>query len=325
MGEIAVKLDAPVHCRRLSATLNWRTHGKGNSDEGKGESLALFEGDWTPGEHRYSFRFMAPAAPATHHGQLINVDHYVVARADIPWASDPKAEADILIEGGDAADFTTTGAAKTVSPAEVQKVMGIVPNLAIGCGGIVALICLAVMGVALVASVRRGSGVVGILLDELGTIPAPLFLAAGLFGVWWGVVHKMRAARLGEPEVSVEPKKPRVGGMVSVEFVINPRTDVALEDVSFDLVCTETATSGSGTNKTRHNHELVRAGQVIDHGGLTIPAGQPVRRNGQLAIPAGSPVSFASESNRVAWHVEARVRVQGWPAWSIQVPLTVKA
>jgi hypothetical protein len=268
---------------------------------------------------------MTPAAPATHHGQLVNVDHYVVARADIPWASDPKAEADILIEGGDAADFTKTGAAKAPSPAEVQKVMGIVPNLAIGCGGLVSLICLAFMGVALAESVRRGSGVMGIVLDVLGTVPAPLFLAAGLFGVGWGVVHKMRAARLGEPEVSVEPKKPKVGGVVSVEFVINPRTDVVLDDVSFDLVCTETATSGSGTNKTRHNHELVRTGQVVDPGGVTLPGGQPVRRKGQLAIPQGSPVSFGSESNRVAWSVEARVRVQGWPAWSVQVPLTVKA
>jgi hypothetical protein len=321
---VAVDLDAPVQCRRLSVTLNWRTHGKGNSDEGKGEKVALFEGEWTAGEHRYPFRFMAPSAPATHHGQLVNVDHYVVARADIPWASDPKAEADILIEGGDAADFTGSPR-KTVSPADVQKAMGVVPNVAIGCGGVVALICLVIMGIALGASVRRGSGVIGILLDVLGTIPAPLFLVAGLFGVGWGVMRKMRAARLGEPEVSVEPLEPRIGGMVSVEVVINPRTDVALEDVSFDLVCTETATTGSGTNETRHHHELVRAGQVMDGGGTTLPAGQAVHRKGRLAIPAGSPVSFSSANNRVAWIVQARVRVSGWPAWSIDVPVTVKA
>jgi hypothetical protein len=267
---------------------------------------------------------MAPSAPATHHGQLVNVDHYIVARADIPWASDPKAEADILIEGGDAADFTS-GTKKAPAPAELQKVMKVVPNIAIGCGGVVALICLVVMGVALGASVRRGSGVGGILLDVLGTLPAPLFLVAGLFGVGWGAMRKMRAARLGEPEVSVEPREPRVGGMVSVEVVINPRTDVALEDVSFDLVCTETATTGSGTNETRHHHELVRTGQVLDGGGTTLPAGQLARRKGRLALPAGSPVTFSSANNRVAWIVQARVRASDWPAWSIDVPLTVKA
>jgi hypothetical protein len=319
-----VTLDAAVQCRRLSATLNWRTHGKGNTDEGKGETMALFEGEWTPGEHRYPFRFMAPSAPATHHGQLVNVDHYVVARADIPWASDPKAEADILLEGGDAVDFTS-GGRKAVSPADVQQAMGIVPNVAIGCGGFAALVCLVIMGFAVAFSIRRGSGVVGILLDMLGTLPAPLFLVAGLFAVGWGVMRKMRAARLGEPEVSVEPLEPKTGGVVSVEFVINPRADVALEDVSFDLVCTETATSGSGTNKTSHHHELVRVSHVLDPGGSTIPAGQAVRRKGRLALPAGSPVSFASASNRVAWSVAARVRVHGWPPWSIEVPLTVKA
>ena len=319
-----VSLDAPVRCRRLSATLNWRTHGKGNSDEGKGESIALFVGEWTPGEHRYSFRFMAPSAPATYHGQLVNVDHYLGARADIPWAGDPKAEVDILIEGGDAADFTT-GTAKAIAPADVQKAMKVVPNIAIGCGGLAALICLVIMGVALGASVRRGSGVMGILLDVLGTLPAPLFLVAGLFGVGWGVMRKMRAARLGEPEVRVEPLQPSVGGVVAVGIVIHPRSDVVLEDVSFDLVCTETATSGSGTNQTRHNYEVVREGQVLDGGGTTIPAGQPVHRKGRLVIPVGSPVSFASADNRIAWSVQARVRIKGWPPWSIDVPLTVKA
>jgi hypothetical protein len=321
---VTATLDAAVRCRRLSATLNWRTHGKGNSDEGKGETLALFEGEWTPGEHRYPFRFMAPSAPATYHGQLVNVDHYVVARADIPWASDPKAEADVLIEGGDAADFTA-GTPKAVSPADVQKAVGVIPNIAIGCGGFTALVCLVIMGLALGASVRRGSGVMGILLDVLGTLPAPLFLVAGLFGLGWGVMRKMRAARLGEPEVTVEPLEPSVGGVVAVGIVINPRTDVVLEEASFDLVCTETATSGSGTNKTRHNHEVAREGQGLDGGGATLPAGQPVHRKGRLAIPAGSPVSFASADNRIAWVVHVRVRIKGWPPWSIDVPIRVKA
>jgi len=35
------------------------------------------------------------------------------------------------------------------------------------------------------------------------------------------------------------------------------------------------------------------------------------------------PVSFASEHNLVAWFVEAQVKVLGWPAWSITVPVTV--
>jgi hypothetical protein len=321
---VVVRLDAPVQCRRLSATLNWRTHGKGNTDEGKGEQTGLFEGEWTAGEHRYPFRFMAPAGPATYHGQLVNVDHYVTARADLPWASDPKVEADILIEGGDSAD-SASSAAKAVAPADLRKAMGIIPNVAIGCGGFVALVCLAIMGVVMVLSIRRGSGVGGILLDLLATFPAPLFLAAGLFGMAWGVTRKMRAARLGEPEVTVEPLDPKVGGAVSVDVLINPRTDVALQDVSFDLVCTETATSGSGTNQTRHRHEAIRVGQVLDGGGSGLSAGQPVHRKGRLAIPAGSPVSFNSSNNRVAWIVVARVRVEGWPEWSIDVPLRVKA
>jgi hypothetical protein len=322
VGEVEATVDAPVRCRRLSATLNWRTHGKGNSDEGPGQPLALFEGDWAPGVYRYPFRFMAPSAPATYHGELVNVDHYVTVRADVPWAIDPKAEADILVLGGGAAEFGGR-APKGIAPAEVQKVMGVVPNLAIGCGGIVALICLVIMGMAVASSVARGSGALGILLDALSTIPAPLFLVAGLLGVGWGLMHKMRAARLGEPEVTVEPLRPKVGGEVSVVIAISPRADVTLEDVSFDLVCAEVATRGSGTNETHHRHEVSRAGQVLDGGGTVIPAGQTVRRSGRLAIPVGSPVTFSSANNRVSWMLQARVRVAGWPAWSLDVPLTV--
>jgi hypothetical protein len=322
LGEVEAKVDAPVRCRRLSATLNWRTHGKGNADEGPGEPLALFEGDWAPGVHRYPFRFMAPSAPATYHGELVNVDHYVTVRADVPWAIDPKAEADILLEGGEAAEFAGR-ASKGIAPAEVQKAMGFVPNLAIGCGGIVAVICLAIMGVAVASSVARGSGAFGILLDVLATVPAPLFLLAGLFGVGWGLMNKMRAARLGEPQVTVEPLRPKAGGEVAVAIAISPRADVTVEDVSVDLVCSETATSGSGTNETRHRHEVCRLGQVLDAGGTVIPAGQTVRRTGRLSIPAGSPLTFSSANNRVGWVLQARVRVAGWPAWSLDVPLTV--
>lgn len=320
---MTVRVDAGVQCRRLSAVLNWRTHGKGNRDEGPGESLGLFDGDWNPGEYHYPFRFMAPTMPATYHGHFVNVDHYVAARADIPWATDPKAETDLLIVGGDRADFTTSKTGKAIAPADVHKATRAIPSVAIGCGGLVALVCLVIMAVAVGADVLAGGRVMEILLALLSTFPAPLFFLVGLAAMGWGAFRKMRAAHLGEPEVSVEPLQPTVGGPVIVSIALNPRKDVVLEEAWFDLVCKETATSGSGTNQTHHRHELFRDRRRFEAGGTTIPAGQTTHRRDQLPIPAGSPVSFASEHNRLAWSVEAQVKVQGWPAWSITVPVTV--
>lgn len=100
-GVLRVQVNAACTCKALSISLGWRTHGKGNRDIGTPADLVLFEGEWQPGKtHEYDFEFLVPDGPATYHGRVLNLDWYLNARADIPWAIDPKAEEEVLLVPG---------------------------------------------------------------------------------------------------------------------------------------------------------------------------------------------------------------------------------
>src|SRR5574341_390894 len=105
-GEVTVVVDEPCRCKGLTVASQWRTHGRGNQREGEPAKVVLFAGEWSPGEHRYTFEFTAPPGPATYHGTVLNVDHYLTARADLPWSLDPKAETEfLLLPVPDATDY----------------------------------------------------------------------------------------------------------------------------------------------------------------------------------------------------------------------------
>src|SRR5689334_7308514 len=90
--------EHPVKCRALTLRHEWRTHGRGNQRSGTSASVTLFEGDWAAGERQeYPFELKVPNGPATYHGHFLNVDHYLVAEADVPWSFDPKAELELLL------------------------------------------------------------------------------------------------------------------------------------------------------------------------------------------------------------------------------------
>src|SRR5690554_6767376 len=100
-GVVTVAVDSDVKCNGLSVDLVWRTHGRGNRCSQIATGLILFEGQWTAGQEiSYPFELTLPNGPMSYHGHYLNVDWYVLARADIPWAIDPKAEQEILLEPG---------------------------------------------------------------------------------------------------------------------------------------------------------------------------------------------------------------------------------
>ena len=101
-GQVHVEVNKNCSCDGLKISLAWYTHGKGNEDEGEAESTVAFTGEWQAGERvSYPFRFTMPAGPLTQHGHYINIDWRIKAEADIPWALDPEAEAEILLTKGD--------------------------------------------------------------------------------------------------------------------------------------------------------------------------------------------------------------------------------
>ena len=91
-GVVRVHCDTDVSCKALEVKSVWRTHGQGNVDSGEAETKILFSGQWTAGESpEYQFELSITEWPPSYHGHYLNVDHYVDARAMIPWGIDPKA------------------------------------------------------------------------------------------------------------------------------------------------------------------------------------------------------------------------------------------
>ena len=98
-GSVTVRADADVKCRALTVVYNWRTHGKGNKDSGperavlRAEHVTLRAGATAT----YPFDLTAPRDPPTYRGHYLNIDHYLRARADIPWALDAKSTEEFIV------------------------------------------------------------------------------------------------------------------------------------------------------------------------------------------------------------------------------------
>src|SRR5688500_5699363 len=89
-GEVRVRVDERVECRGLMVTVQWTTHGRGNRRQGQAGDFLIFQREWLPGrDYTYPFDLRTPPGPATYHGNVLNVDHYLTVRADIPWSMDP--------------------------------------------------------------------------------------------------------------------------------------------------------------------------------------------------------------------------------------------
>src|SRR5262245_10620623 len=121
-GHVTVTTDQQVRCDALTVMLQWRTHGRGNRANGPESTVKLHEGEWGGGEqHAYAFEFIAPSGPCSYHGTHVNVDHYLEARVDLPWAVDPKATAEVLLTPGPASAEYDFGPAYKPPAAELQS------------------------------------------------------------------------------------------------------------------------------------------------------------------------------------------------------------
>ncbi len=76
----------------------WKTHGRGNVATGTVDSQTVFSGEWRAGEEvEYRFELNIGHWPPSYHGHYLSIDHYVDARAKIPWGFDPKASEPFLM------------------------------------------------------------------------------------------------------------------------------------------------------------------------------------------------------------------------------------
>lgn len=316
-GVVEVVVNSEVRCDGLTLTSLWQTHGRGNRRSGGEQAQELFRGTWLAGEtHHYPFEVVAPEGPVTYHGHYLNVDHYLRATADIPWALDPKAEEEFVLElPPGATGYRQPGEPDAVgevsaTAAKVGQAIGAVFG---GCFMIPGLIAL-VVGVGVVAKGELG----GILPIVMGTI----FTAVGGLVVFLALRNTLAERKLGEVLVAVKPERAAPGEEVSVQLQFSPRSRVQLNRVTARLVGKEVVVSGSGTNRTTHTHELARVERELS-GECMIHAGEGVDLDATFTVPPDAPLSFHASDNDLRWTVEVHVDIPGWPDWTKDVPLVV--
>ena len=96
-GRVVVDITKTTQCNGLTVNLFWRTHGRGDTDTGNDKSQNLFTGEWQPGHYEYPFEYELKENKTSYHGEIINLDWYLEAIADVPWAFDPTVEEDFLL------------------------------------------------------------------------------------------------------------------------------------------------------------------------------------------------------------------------------------
>ncbi|MEL6348359.1 MAG: hypothetical protein AAFV53_34935 [Myxococcota bacterium] len=307
-GVVVVSVNQDVKCNGLAVRLGWRTHGKGNRDGETDREEIVYNGPWSAGHrHRYPFTFTLPPSPLTYHGQNINIGWFVQAQADIPWAFDPKSEAELRVARGDAPITPPQ------LPAYAQE-MGPVANII---GGVISgFVGLMLSGVGLTAA---GAGLLAMVAGEMMGIAFIIFGGAfAFFGVrvlLKPIRQLMASQRLSDLSFQATPQRLRPGDDVQIDVSFQLKADTRINMIRVSLIRQERATSGSGTNKTTHTHNAT-VGQLVLREGGRMRRAERFSRAGALQVPENAAPSFVSSSNRVLWLARLEIDFDGWPDYS---------
>jgi hypothetical protein len=97
-GRVTVFPGADLRCNHLYVRAQWRTEGRGDRDEGRGNAVDLFQGTLSAGQPAsYDFRLPLPAEPWSYAGHYINIVWELVAEVDVPLAPDLRARQTIVV------------------------------------------------------------------------------------------------------------------------------------------------------------------------------------------------------------------------------------
>ena len=331
-GTVEVRTDAEVQCKGLTVECRWRTHGKGNTARGPAQEVELFQGTWRAGTtQQYAFSFELPHGPFTYHGHYLNIGWFIRARADIPWALDPKAEEEIGLEPAPDIEPQWANLVASVNDlpralrAEVQPPLAagqpaapasrLSSALGAGCLAILAIPLLGLIGIAIYQGIALARGETH-WMDALIWIGVTIVLVGALArGPLKVLRNRWAQKRLGDVGFDVEPLTLRRGQMLKVRFSCRPRQATPVNDATVRITAEERVTRGSGTNRSTYRQQVFSHEEALPLG-RSLPAGLPFQREIEVPIPDDAPASFVASDNRLDWTVRLHLDIPRWPDWS---------
>lgn len=312
-GRVNVDVDEKCKCNKLTLECLWKTHGLGNKDSGSNASFVLFEGEWSPGEFCYEFELTVPSGPRTYIGRAINIDWYLIARADIPWAFDPKAETTFVVTSSQVNieevrsnpfDFKTDIEFSALFNEEEKS----------KASALIASLILFVSLVFLVVST--------INLHFFGILFGVLLLSATLPKGRELVRQYLAMQKLGEVKLKTNLSTYRSGENIVFKLNFSPKANIKINGIVAYLLLEEVAISGSGTNRSTHRRPF-RYSELRLDGPFLFYSGGAFEKSGEVQIPEHSMHSFKSNNNSLLWYLIIKIDVDGWPDWERKEPILV--
>jgi hypothetical protein len=314
-GVVQVKVNESCSCKKLTLTRRWKTHGRGNRKSGEKAVMELFSGTLTPGQHQYPFEFPAPVGPLSYHGHYLNVDWYLKAQVDIPWAIDPKAETEFLLTRGDYEGDIDFGQGPDKKPDQVVsgKATG---QLGLSCFGLI----FALLGAGAMASM--------IMAPAGSTPPIPVmivpcvFILIGLGVIFLGLRNILAERKLGGVDVQLSNYHPVAGEELTCTLTFKPQATVKLNAISAELKGEEVVVRGSGSNRTTYRHGLYEHKEtMIERKQASV--GREITLETTFLVPEDAAPSFRTRDNALNWEVSVEIDIPGWPDWSKEFPIFV--
>jgi hypothetical protein len=298
-GVVRVRADADVKCKALEVSSGWKTHGRGNVASETAATVELFAGEWVAGaQSEYRFELPVSDWPPSYHGHYLNVDHYIDARAKIPWGFDPKASVPFLMQ-------STGGSQDAVKHSSATEVGGVIGCLIIAC--VVALF----LGIG---------GMIAVATFPIGMV---FFVAIGGIGfLFWLFKVFLPKYLLGEVKYFLAEDTVSPGQSVRGELVIQPRKNVQVNAVTVNFEAREQCVSGSGSNRKTHKNVIFEQLETLQ-GQTTLSAGKEHRFHLNFTLPENAPYSLDLDDNDLIWGVGLHVDIPRWPDWKKELVLTV--
>jgi len=318
-GTVNVCVNADCKCKGLTLETEYFTTSRSGQVTGKGPSSTLFTGEWRGGDqNRYPFSLPAPAGPVTYDGHLMKLGWRIRARADIPWALDPKAVELFTLKAAPVASYQAGPAYRAPEPPAT--------GMSAGVKLIILWSIMLVLG-----------GVVGYFIQAEGRVDGGIFLGLGggavlaaLFGI--GLMRRFMATRrLGVPEVTIDPQVAAPGQPMTFSFRLTPSKPLKLNKVEVlisaeeKVVYHETYYS-QGKTRTRSvtlRHTALQATPPvqIDEGALS--SGAPCTLGTVFDVPAAGPCSLGLNNHAITWSCSLKFDIEGWPDYVTSYALAV--
>ena len=291
-GVVRVRADKDVHCKGLEVASVWKTHGRGNVATGTADSETVFSGEWRAGEQaEYRFELKIADWPPSYHGHYLSIDHYVDARAKIPWGFDPKASEPFLMR-------PTCGPEGAVVSSNVTEISG-----PIGC----------IIG-AVIMTVFVGFGIA--MLAAVGLFALLFIVPIGLIGgTIWFIKYFLPKFALGDVSCELEQDTVTPGTQIKGALLIRPKKNVTINGITMKLEAREEVVSGSGSNRTTHRNVFLEKEQTLQEA-TVLQAGAEHRFPLDVMLPDDAPFSVDLNDNDLIWTAKVRVDIPKWPDWT---------